>query len=361
MNTPIGTTIIVASRRLCLIVIFLFTCFGQKLFAQEGLSSITIKETKAHKFRKTVPPGNYSGLTRLGGEHYAVVDDKSKSDGFWLFTIKIDSITGEILNVKADTFISSHQPNRDGEGIAFVPSKNTLFISGEAPSEIKEYYLDGRITGQGLHLPKKMRQCRNNYSYESLTYDKLRNCLWTVSESTLKEDGTCATSTNHTINHLRLQCYDPQSGNLIAQYPYAMEAPTVEKAAYLYILGVSELLALENGHLLVLEREVFVPKKRVGAFARCKLFEVDVTQSNQINEPVSLSNDTVSFLPKKLVWEKTTHINLFRQDFANYEGMTLGARLKDGRQTILLCSDSQNGQSGILRDWFLSLIIEPQK
>ena len=112
MNTPIGTTIIVASRRLCLIVIFLFTCFGQKLFAQEGLSSITIKETKAHKFRKTVPPGNYSGLTRLGGEHYAVVDDKSKSDGFWLFTIKIDSITGEILNVKADTFISSAKSGR---------------------------------------------------------------------------------------------------------------------------------------------------------------------------------------------------------------------------------------------------------
>ena len=38
-------------------------------------------------FPETVPPGNYSGITWIGGNVYAVVCDKSRSDGFFIFHI----------------------------------------------------------------------------------------------------------------------------------------------------------------------------------------------------------------------------------------------------------------------------------
>jgi len=42
--------------------------------------------------------------------------------------------------------------------------------------------------------------------------------------------------------------------------------------------------------------------------------------------------------------------------FANYEGMCLGPKLQDGRQVLILISDSQNQQYGILRDWLKTIM-----
>ena len=55
---------------------------------------------KQRKFPKTVSAGNYSGITWLGGSRYAVANDKSPTAGFYLMTIDIDSITGELSSVR---------------------------------------------------------------------------------------------------------------------------------------------------------------------------------------------------------------------------------------------------------------------
>ena len=52
---------------------------------------------KQRKFPKTVPAGNYSGIAWMGGSKYAVANDKSPTTGFYLMTIDIDSISGELL------------------------------------------------------------------------------------------------------------------------------------------------------------------------------------------------------------------------------------------------------------------------
>ena len=53
---------------------------------------------KQRSFHTTIPAGNYSGITWLGGNRYAVVNDKAAESGFHLFTIDIDSVTGDILH-----------------------------------------------------------------------------------------------------------------------------------------------------------------------------------------------------------------------------------------------------------------------
>ena len=95
------------------------------LLCSLGTMSQDVVLNKQRHFPKTVPAGNYSGITWLTGNRYAVVNDKSPTAGFYLMTIDTDSITGEILEARTDTFLTSGQPNRDEEGICYVPHEVT--------------------------------------------------------------------------------------------------------------------------------------------------------------------------------------------------------------------------------------------
>ena len=107
------------------------------------LCSLSAMGQKPQKFHKVLPPGNYSGITALGDNRYAIVSDKSEEDGFFVLKIVIDSIKGRITSFENEGFRSSGLPNRDMEGICYRPSTNTVFISGEKDNEVYEYTLDG--------------------------------------------------------------------------------------------------------------------------------------------------------------------------------------------------------------------------
>ena len=47
-----------------------------------------------------IPPANYSGITHIKDNLYAVVDDKSNSEGFYLFRIDINLKNGKVTNVE---------------------------------------------------------------------------------------------------------------------------------------------------------------------------------------------------------------------------------------------------------------------
>lgn len=320
-------------------------------FYAQSLSrhSVTINPLKQQTFHHTVPAGNYSGIVHLDGNRYAIVDDKSKTDGFYIFNIDIDSITGSIKSVKPEHFLSSGLENRDGEGIAFRKSDSTLYISGEHGNRILQYTIDGKFTGREMDIPKEFSTATDNYGFESLAYNDSTATFWTANESTLKIDGEQATSTNKVENIIRIQSFGddlrPEQ-----QFLYRMDAPTADTKSYRYAMGISELLALNDKSLLVLEREFFVPTSKIGAFVNCKLYQVwpdDYTKSARDE-----------YLYKKIVCQIHTTLSLFNHSVANYEGMCLGPKLADGRQTIIMVSDSQNQYAGVLKDWFKVLILK---
>lgn len=125
------------------------TTYGQTEF---------VKECRQRSFTKSVPAGNYSGITRLHENTYAVVSDKSETDGFFIFNINIDSISGEITSVENLGFKGGNKRNTDCESIVFVPSSSTLFISREGDNRIAEYTTDGLATGRMLTLPDVLPQ-----------------------------------------------------------------------------------------------------------------------------------------------------------------------------------------------------------
>lgn len=320
-----------------------------------GLSAQEMMELKQVKMSKwKIGTGQFSGITSLGDNRYAVVSDKEPTDGFFLFRIDQNATTGEVESVYLENFYGNPSPRldaygvsmRDTEGIAYFPPAQTLFISGEGDQQILEYSLEGVPTGRGLLVPP-LYETPNivfNYGFEALSYSNEQQRFWTITESTLKSDGVVAgPEYPGGVNLLRLQSF---TDDLLpaAQYAYRMDVGKKDDFGKYYCFGVPSVVALPEGGVLVLERELDIPKGYMSAQVICKIFLVHPNEGWQIDSTTDLKQlDTNQFLYKKLVAHFTTQLHPFKNTFANYEGMCLGRTLDDGRRTLLLLNDSQSG------------------
>ena len=279
----------------------------------------TMAAVAQQHFPHDLPAGNYSGICPIGNDRYAVVSDKSEEDGFFVFRLSLDTVRLRVTKAVNEGFRSSGLKNRDMEGICFFPPAQTLFISGESDNEVYEYRLDGSRTGRRLAMPAVFHRARRNLGLESLTYDTLQHRFYTTTERPLPGDTL-----------LRIQAFDDEL-QPTKQWLYRPDAPLTPRHYH----GVSELLAVGDGRLLVLERQVRVPKKKIGASTLIRIYEVTPTSESAL-------------LQKRLVREWRTHLNLTSRKFANYEGMC-----QPFPGLLLLIADSQNQYKGFLRDWLL--------
>ena len=330
-------------------------------------------------FPATVAAGNYSGIAWLGNDRYAVVDDKSPRNGFHLFSIRIDTVAGKLLHVENLDFVPARdaaatQPCRDAEAIAYLPHRQTLLIAGEADGRILEYTLDGQATGREVSMPPSFQHTGQNGGLESLTYNAHTHRLWTCPETTLPADGQPATATNGVANTIHIQAFNDDL-QPCGHFLYQTDTPHSHKPASAYAMGVSELCALDDGSLLVLEREFRVPPRKLGSYVICKLYQAfpDSVAGPSPDSIAGSSPDSIAGLPqdfpdpvipqtrpKRVLASWKTRLNLLRRNIANYEGMCLGPTLPDGSHTLILLSDSQNQYRGILKDWFKVLILSPE-
>ena len=330
-----------------LILMFIVGCLSLPVMAQQ------VEEHEQVTFPDSIPAGGYSGITWLGDDRYAVVSDNGK-DGFFLFRISIDSI-GAVRSAACTEFVGSTMPNHDNEGIAWFAPDSTLFISSERDTQIREFSLQGVPTGRTLPLPDVVRGTSPAYSLEALTYNAATHRFWTTSESTLEGDGLRADPDNGARNRLRIQSFD-DSLRAGAQYLYEMDEPMAQVMPERFAMGVSALAAPDDGSLLVLEREFAVPESKIGAFVSCRLYQVWPDQEKSFLPTDSIAGKTS--MKKTLLTEWMTAIGLLEVSLANYEGMCLGPKLPDGRQVLVLISDSQNQYEGVLKDWIKTLVIE---
>ena len=367
-----------------------------------------MRENPQKAFPKTVAAGNYSGIANLHDDIYAVVSDKSDSALYFNFRIQVNPKTGELEQVenlgfteRTDGTLNDAKPWQgqekgfDHEAIVKV-SDSTLVIASEGYCRLKEYPIlpisaDTAKVGYQQNLWESRWPSADfypNYNFESLAFDSVRQYLWTIPESTLRKDGQPATPQNGLANQLRLMRFDwgkikencnkeeyseqvsskeeyseqessKKDSRCMTTYAYQMDQPSTYKKADIYVMGVSELCALPDGQLLVLEREAFIPNIKIGAFCKCKLYLVNPLNSENFSMKENISSDT-PFLKKKLLTEWKTSLSLSKRSFANYEGMCLGPKLEDGSQVVILLSDSQDQYAGVLKDWFKTIVIRKE-
>ena len=291
----------------------LFLCFITYIGTDAQI--LSLEPMQRLKLRKTgVPSGQYSGITKVNDTVYAVVHDKSDN----VFILTMPSLK-DIRYTTVNTGIGK----RDPEGIAYSPSTGTLFISGEADQRIMEYTVDGRPTGRELKVPEQFStsNIRPNAGFESLTYNATTNRFWTTTEQGVKSSP---------IGTVTMTSFDGTTLLPETQVTYRCDEPRCRKSTTSpsthYAYGIPDLLALDDGTLIVMERELYVPKKKIGGWCTVKLYHLNPADGT-----------------KRLLDEFTTHLRLTQINLANYEGICFGPTLSDGMPTILLINDSQGG------------------
>lgn len=321
------------------IILSMLVAAGLSLTA---VSAQDLKVTELPQQMLRVEPGQYSGITWLGGDRYAVVDDKRNGGGIVFFDIPLredGSVrAAQVRLTVPEATEMSRESGLDCEGIAYANGK--LYVSAESDQSIREYDLDGNATGKSFRIPPEFDKSaiQKNLGFEALTYNATTGKFWTTTEAPLKEDGE--DSRLHRFQRFNSR-HQPDGCWL-----YRMDEPIRPQkggpAALAYVFGISALAALDDGRLIVLEREVFVPIKRSRAiltdsFSHVKLYLADP------------SVNTSGIMSKRLLCEFETRIAStaagFNVNLANYEGMCLGPQLPDGRRCLILLADSQGGMS----------------
>ena len=394
-------------------IVALLLCLGGKslpLQAQSSKSSQSSPSTPLSRVLPQqalqqwhIPAGNYSGITPLGQHYYAVVSDKAPSLGYFVWHIQQDSLTGQVQRVTncgfrpllpptslphSSTSSSVSTVSTDVEDIVFDAARGVLWVADEGAQTLTAYDTLTQQNISALSIPSYFSKdsIYENLGFEALTYDPRVQMWCSTSESPLRCDaGHRPENLLSTAPlNLRLTFWD-NTYKPIGFLPYQMAAAQLSQQARYYLHGIPALCLLSNGALLVMERELSVPRFYVGAKCSIRLRLVPQTELSRIYAAANVSFDeqllrrtptdfsnlpagdvenlgrSLSSVSATEVASWHTRLDVFHRNLANYEGCCLGRQLSDGRQTILCVSDAQGGAGrwGVhLRDYIRVVVLD---
>lgn len=294
---------------------------------------------------------------------YALSDDKGQfgPPRFYTLSLHLDLEANQSphldqVQIEAVTLLQDQagQPYPAGlldpEGMALSP-RQTVFISSEGnPSQQQLPFIGefDQATGRqvsSVRLPERLltddpqqptRGIQANRGLESLTINASTSTgsmiepfrLFTATESSLVQDYNPDPSQPLPCRFLHYLIGANQA-TLIAEHLYLLD---LEPSGAL-VNGLTDLLSIDPaGHFLALERAYGLKGFRV------KLYQLATGGATDTSSIVSLAGNLegVSPIRKRLLLD----LNQVMPDVDNLEGISLGPRLADGSQSLLLLSDN---------------------
>ncbi len=250
--------------------------------------------------------GGLSGITWLGGDRWAAVMDNS--DTFILFDVRLDEegLPEKVSGMSAVRLPETH----DYEDIAPVAGAGgrRIFVCDEDTPAIRGFDLDGRPAGNEIRLPGNLSRRRPNRGLEALAADPDGRHLWTATEEAIVGDGPAATAGEGTV--VRITRIDTRGeGARPVQYAYKVDPPHrfIPIAEGTPRTGVSALVALGGGRLLVLERS---GGPGIPPFVNSFYLVETASARNVLGVDARLAEQPATFLGKKLLWTGALGVNL---------------------------------------------------
>jgi hypothetical protein len=236
-------------------------------------------------------------------------------------------------------------------GGGFYVASESGSAAGQQP-EIRRFDSDGHEV-EALQVPAKFLVGPNNVTFESLSMSPSGRSLFTMVERHLVVDGT----TDDLRSRLRILHYrDDGDGFEPAEEYFYLTEPGRTPAD----LGVAEVLAQSENHLLVLERG-FV----AGQGNSVRVFRVNLKHAEDISGVDSLASTDIDPVEKKLLFDlaecpdagATVPPGAAQPNalLDNFEAMTFGPDLPGNRRSLVLLSDDNGGSNQTTRIVVLSL------
>jgi hypothetical protein len=318
--------------------------------------------------------GGISGLaaTAVPGEFLGISDDH---DTPRVYRLRMTG-SGSTFRVAAVDYIPLRLPpsgpsHLDPEGIARSPNGNMLIVSegmGSAeprlPPAVLEFGPGGALIRslpvRDRFVPNEtgplVKGVRSNSGFESIAITAAGRVFVGV-ESAIVQDGELATF--ETGTPARIIEYVSRGGRYEPGREFVHVVEPVHRPPFevgLAVNGLVELLALDEGTLLALERS-FVSEAGDGGggMNRIRLFRIDLRGATDVARFDSLK-DAPSFTPvaKTLVLDLSRVAGLSPElapSLDNFEAIVFGPRLPGGGVSLILASD--DNFNAAQRTWFL--------
>jgi hypothetical protein len=233
----------------------------------------------------------------------------------------------------------------DGEGLVRDAS-GFVAVTVETGPTVERFDFQGKRT-TGITFPSRFAsQAVGNKGLESLTLSPSGRFLFTANESALTTDGVAATKSKGTT--VRILRRELATGTDVEN---AYRTETLGAGSAPGDMGVSELAALSDDALLVLERGF-----QAGFGNTVRIFRVDFGTAASVQDTTSLS-DATPVLSKTLVVDLASlpaggaapPAKQPNPILDNYESLALGPTLADGRRLVFVTSDDNAQASQVAR------------
>ncbi len=241
----------------------------------------------------------------------------------------------------------------DGEGLARAPGGGSFVVANERAAAVGRFDPRGAFV-ERVTMPEHYTKARKNKGLEGLALSPDARFLFTVNEEALEPDGPRTTAARGTmVRILRRELATSRDEE------FAYRTEPLDHASEGGDMGVSEIAALSDQELLLLERGY-----RKGYGNTIRIFRVRLAGARDVLNVPSL-DDATPVLAKSLVVDVgTLHCagatNPGPQPnpiLENYEAMSLGPTLPDGRRLLFLISDDNGNDDQIARLLVLSLAL----
>ncbi|MGB3896428.1 MAG: esterase-like activity of phytase family protein [Mycolicibacter sinensis] len=310
--------------------------------------------------------GGLSGISYDPGRdcYYVISDDRSASGPARFYTVRLSvsergvdeaTITAvhPLLDESGRAFGPldlDHSPPvvpPDPEGIAFDSGRQRLYWSSEGerltgappgPTPLADPWvriagLDGGYLGRFAIPPQLAMSAqhtgpRRNTTLEGLTVTADGRLLFAAMEGPGYADGALPDQAGGALTRITAYRLDADGKPRVpvAQYAYPLEPATAPAETN----GLTDLVALSDTAFLVIER-AFSTRPTV------RLYRAEIAGATDVLRVPALAGHPVTPMTKTLLADLSATPGLDPLD--NIEGITLGPRLPDGRQAVVLVSD----------------------
>ncbi len=295
----------------------------------------------------------------VSGEYFALSDDRVEFGPARFYRLAIDLSAEGIRSVDIRERIEILNPDgepygefgADPEGMRLADG--VLVWAHERDENGRPYAGIMRLDGRQVrafdlpdtYFPTEGGGIRTNLGFESLTLSADKRSVILANENAMEQDGPKASV--DAASAARMIVFDLQSGEQIGEHVYMTEtvADAPEQADQFNTNGLVELLALDDGTLLAMERSFSVGKGNV-----IRLFHVDMTGATDVSGMASLVEQSVVPVSKTPVLTLRPGDPVDRID--NVEAMTFGP-VVDGKRTLLLVSDNNFNPRGQFTQFLL--------
>ena len=326
----------------------LYACGTKKNISLTFLDEYIIPDSL--KFQNQIL-GGLSGIDVVNNDSYFVIDD-SKNPRIVSAKIDIKNDRFQSVDFKKVIFLNSvtnpffKENELDLESI-FVDEKNNEFhlvsegsVNKKKPPTIFKIDANGNFISQ-FQLPKSLSKIENfkhNGVFESSCKSVDKQGFWVGVEVPLVIDGE-EPNGFETSSPIRITYFDFETKKATKQFAYQLERIPKPYKGNVNVTGVTALLEIEKNHFLVVERAY---QNNYGSYGNTiRIFEAFLDKnSTDILNIESLKKSPFTPLRKRLLFDfDTIKHSLTDGIIDNIEGITLGPKLKNGNQSLILVAD----------------------